>query len=250
MAKTGRPAARQVGAVQRAVAVLDALAEAGGELGTNEIARRTGINVSTVSRLLSTLAATGLAGYGDDTGRYRLGTHLLRLAASARAGLDIRALARPHLVALARGTGETATLSVPGDAEAITVDFAQSPQSVRSVAEVGRPSVAHATSAGKVYLAYHGRLPDGPLQAYTERTETSRRRIAAEASRVRERGWAIAAGEREPDLNAIAAPVLDPAGGLVAIVGVQGPAGRFTRQAMDAALPQLLSRCTAVASSL
>jgi DNA-binding Lrp family transcriptional regulator len=60
MPRTGQPAIRLVGAAQRAFNVLDALAEAGTDLGTNEIARRTGINPSTVSRLLATLVAGGL----------------------------------------------------------------------------------------------------------------------------------------------------------------------------------------------
>ena len=68
-----RPRARRVEAVERAVAVLDVLAEAV-ELGTNEIARRTGINASSVSRLLATLAASGLVDQVDETGRYRLGS--------------------------------------------------------------------------------------------------------------------------------------------------------------------------------
>ena len=55
-ARTGQPAVRHVAAVERALAVVDALAD-GQEIGTNEIARRTGINASTVSRLLATLAA-------------------------------------------------------------------------------------------------------------------------------------------------------------------------------------------------
>ena len=59
MARTGQPAVRHVAAVERAFTVLDALAD-GGELGTNEIARRTGINASTVSRLLATLASARL----------------------------------------------------------------------------------------------------------------------------------------------------------------------------------------------
>ena len=60
MPRTGQPAIRLVGAVQRAFSVVDALAEADAELGTNEIARRTGINASSVSRLLATLVAGGL----------------------------------------------------------------------------------------------------------------------------------------------------------------------------------------------
>ena len=55
MARTGQPASRHVASVQRAVAILNELGDAGSELGTNEIARRTGINVSTISRILATL---------------------------------------------------------------------------------------------------------------------------------------------------------------------------------------------------
>jgi DNA-binding IclR family transcriptional regulator len=250
MPRTGRPAARQVTAVHRAAAILDALAGGGGELGTLQIAQRTGINVSSVSRLLSTLTSTGLVAFSETTGRYRLGVHLLRLASSAQESLDIRALARPHLEALAEGTGETATLSIPGDTEAITVDFVQSSQSVRSVAQVGRPSLIHATAVGKVVLAYGGRLPDGPLPACTARTIISRRELRAEAARTRERGWAMAAGEREPDLNAIAAPVLTRSGRLAAVLGVQGPASRFGHRAMDAVVGLLLERARRVAAAL
>ena len=60
MARTGKPATRHVAAVERAVAVLDALSEVDGELGTNELARRTRLNASTVSRILATLAEGGL----------------------------------------------------------------------------------------------------------------------------------------------------------------------------------------------
>ncbi len=79
MPRTGQPAFRLVGAVQRAFSVLDALAEADTELGTNEIARRTGINASSVSRLLATLVAGGLVEHVQDSGRYRLGLRLLQL---------------------------------------------------------------------------------------------------------------------------------------------------------------------------
>ena len=178
MPRTGQPAIRHVAAVQRAVAVLDALAVGdtdGGnpahghalELGTNEIARRTGINASTVSRLLATLADAGLVEHVAGSGRYRLGLRLLQLGNAVLARLDLRELARPHLVALTEATGETATLSSPGEHEAVTVDYVRSPSFVQSVAQVGRPSAAHATAVGKVFLAHGGRLPDGDLPAFT-----------------------------------------------------------------------------------
>jgi DNA-binding IclR family transcriptional regulator len=250
MARTGRPAARQVGSVQRAIDVLDVLAESTAELGTNEIARRTGVNVSSISRLLSTLTTAGLVQYVPSTGRYRLGIRIMQLANAARDSLDIRQLARPFLEELTAITGETSTLSLPSVHDLVTIDFVPSPRSVRSVAHIGRNSVAHATAVGKVLLAWGGQLPDGELTEYTERTTTDRDALAVEVDRVRERGWAQAVGEREEELNAVGVPVLDGAGALVAALGVQGPAGRFTPRAMRAAIDPLLERAQALTSAL
>lgn len=250
MPRTGQPAIRHVAAVQRAVAVLDALADGAAELGTNEIARRTGINASTVSRLLATLAEARLVEHVPGTGRYRLGLRLLQLGNAVLLRMDLRQIARPHLQALADATGETVTLSAPGEREAVTVDFVQSPSSVQSVAQVGRPSAAHATAVGKVFLAHGGQLPDGQLPAYTARTLTDRRALAAETRRVREQGFAVAVGEREEELNAIAAPILDARGSLAGILGVQGPASRFGEARMRTALEPLREHAAAVSRAL
>jgi DNA-binding IclR family transcriptional regulator len=251
MPRTGQPAVRRVAAVERALAVLDALAEAGGELGTNELARRTGINASTVSRLLATLASSGLVEHVEATGRYRLGLRLVHLANTVLGRLDLRELARPHLRALVEETGETATLSAPGERDAVTIDFVQSSATVQSVARVGRPSVGHATATGKVMLAYgEAAPPSGSLTAHTEHTIVDHELLAAELARVRRLGHASALGERELDLNAIAAPVFGARGELEAIVGVQGPASRFSREPMRTALPQLLAHAEALSRVL
>ena len=235
-----RAGARRIGAVERALAVLDALGEAGGEIGTNELARRTGINASSVSRLLATLVD---AGYAEPTanGRYRLGVRLLQLGSRALDGLDLRALARPALEALAAETGETATLSVSGGRDAVTLDFARSPQAVQSVAQLGRPSVAHATATGKVLLAFGDvPLPAGRLAGYTPRTITDLRSLEREIERVRRAGWAEAVAEREADLAAVAAPVRGSRGELAAILGVQGPVSRFDAPARSQSVDALV----------
>ena len=236
--------------MQRAITILGELADARGELGTNEIARRTGINVSTISRILATLVSGGLVEHVTSTGRYRLGMGVIRLASAAGERLDIRSLARPHLAELATRTQETATLSVPGGHEAITLDYVQSPLSVRSVAEVGRASAAHATAVGKVFLAHGGTVPAGPLHAYTERTIVDHDALRAEVAGVGERGWGQALGEREEDLNAVAVPVLDPAGKLAAILGIQGPAVRFSPRVMRSAVELLMERAERISGAL
>jgi len=249
-ARTGQPAVRHVAAVERAFAVIDALAD-GQELGTNEIARRTGINASTVSRLLATLAAARFVEHVAETGRYRLSLRLVELGNAVLGRLDLRELARPHLQALVRETGETATLSAPGEHDAVTIDFAHSSSVVQSVAQVGRPSVGHATAAGKVMLAFgEVELPDDPLVVFTPRTIATRAELVAELERVRRRGYADAREEREADLAAIAAPVFDSRGELVGIVGVQGPAARFDARAIRAAVLVLLEHTASLSAAL
>jgi IclR family acetate operon transcriptional repressor len=230
--------------------VLDALADEN-ELGTNEIARRTGINASTVSRLLATLAAAHYVEHVPESGRYRLSLRLIALGNAVLGRLDLRALARPHLQALVRATGETATLSVAGEQDAVTVDFAHSSSVVQSVAQIGRPSVGHATAVGKVMLAFGDvEPPSGPLMPFTARTITSPQHLLEELEKVRRRGFADAAEERDVGLAAVAAPVRDSRGELAGILGVQGPSSRFDLRARRAAVPVLVEHASSLSAAL
>jgi DNA-binding IclR family transcriptional regulator len=239
-----------VGSVARAIALLDAVAESDGGARVNELARRIGVNPSTASRLLSTLEAGGLV-ERTPGGPYRLGLKLVALSDRVLGQLDVRDRARPWLTWLVQETGETATLSVPGGGEAITVDFVPSPSTVVSLARLGRPSVAHATAAGKVMLAFG---PPGPgtaeLTAFTERTITDPGALAQELERVRAVGMAEAVGEREPDLNALAAPVMGRGGELAAILGLQAPAARLPAATRKALRDPLLRAAREVSQAL
>ena len=259
-AERGETPRRAVGSVARATRLLDVLAASETPLGVNELARRIGVNASTASRLLATLQDAGLVMRSDDGGPFRLGLKLVTLSDRVLAGLDVRALARPLLARLVAETGETATLSVPGDTEAITVDFVPSPSSVVSMARVGRPSVSHATAAGKVMLAYAGaeavggrslgRAGPESLTSFTPRTITDPAALAAELDTVRARGWAEAVGERESDLAALAAPAFGPHGELAAILGVQGPASRLPAAARRALRDPLLVAAAELSQAL
>ncbi|MCY7301785.1 MAG: IclR family transcriptional regulator [Thermoleophilia bacterium] len=242
MPRTGQPSTRDVEATVRAVEILDALAD-GGELGTSEVARRTGISPSTVSRQLGTLTRVGLVEHVTATGRYRLGVRTLSYANAVLGRLNLRALARPHLEALVHEVGETATLSIPGEADAITVDFVPTDRYLQGVTRLGRPSVGHASSAGKVMLAFGDvSTPRTKLTAFTPRTITDPAALVAEIDRVREQGYAEAIEEREVGLSAIAAPVWGADAELAAVVALQGPTSRFDREAIAAAVP-LLAVC-------
>jgi DNA-binding IclR family transcriptional regulator len=224
-----------VASVARALSLLDALADSDRPLGVSELARRIGVNASTASRLLATLQQSGYV-ERQPGGPYRLGLKFVRLSEHVLAGIDLRDRARPWLQWLVQETGETATLSVPGPTEAVTVDFVPSPRSVASMAHLGRPSVPHATAAGKVMLAFGELRHTEPLTAYTEHTITDPELLEAELDRVRRAGLAEAVAEREPELGALAVPVLGRDRELVAILGLQGPTSRVPGAALAAPL--------------
>jgi DNA-binding IclR family transcriptional regulator len=247
--RPGSQAARQVASVARALTLLEELRDSEHGLGVNELARRIGVNPSTASRLLATLESFGMV-QRDGQGPYQLGLAPVTLADRVLSRLDLQALARPILVELMEQTGETATLSLPGEREAITVDSVPSRSSVVSMARLGRPSISHATAVGKVMLAFGGgTLPrERDLGALTDRTITDRDRLAAAVAEVRERRYGTVFGEREVDVNAIAAPVFDRSGALAAILGLQGPANRL--EDPTRLLVALLRGATALTSAL
>src|SRR5205085_12427440 len=97
---------------------------------------------------------------------------------------------------------------------------------------------------------FAGRRPLPPLEAYTDRTITDPAALAEELDRIRARGWADAFEEREPGLNAIAAPVWSVRETLAGIVALQGPIPRFGRAVARKALPLLLERTRSISREL
>ena len=145
--------------------------------------------------MLATLLEAGLVEREPGGQRWQLGLRLVHLGNAALARLDLRDLARPLLEQLVRETGETATLSLPAHGEGVTVDFAPSPHSVSSRAEIGRASVAHATAVGKLVLAHTpGALESlaEPLERFTPRTLTTLAELETAVAEVRTAGIAEA----------------------------------------------------------
>src|SRR5512143_4265791 len=140
-----------VRSVDRAAALLLALGESQGEAGVTELARRLGLHKSTASRLLATLERRGLVEQDEETGKYRLGLIVIRLADRAERTLDLRGIALPELERLARLTRETTGLGVlQGDAilEVVQVD---GPNLIAASDWTGRSTPLHCVAAGKVF---------------------------------------------------------------------------------------------------
>jgi len=255
MGRTNRPAQRTLLSVDKALAVLWAFEGSQAELGVVELARRTTITPSTVSRLLGSLVAGNLVEYNEASGRYRVGLGVLRLASMVTGRLDLRATARPHLQSLVELTQETASLSIFGGEQAVTIDFVPSPRTVASVVHLGRPSLVHCTSVGKLLLAFQSpKVQDSvlsePLPRFTPRTVVDGAALREALTQIQRQGYALAEEEREPELNAIAVPVYGAHGQVIAALGVQGPAHRFEHDALLRVLPLMRREAATLSQEL
>lgn len=221
-----------VQSVDRAVSVLEILARRG-EAGVTEIATELGVHKSTAFRLVGVLVGRSLVEQPTERGKYRLGMGIIRLAGATAARLDLTLQARPVCDALARQIGETVNIAVAMDGMAINIYQAQGSATVAAHNWVGQRTPLHATSSGKVLLAYMA--PDhrdgaieGRLSKQTPRTITSTPELREQLSAVVERGYAYTLEELELGLNAVAAPIRSYDDSVVAALSVSGPAYRLT----------------------
>lgn len=244
-----------VRSVDRAAALLLALGDSHGEAGVTELARRLGLHKSTASRLLATLEKRGLVEQDEETGKYRLGLVVIRLAERAERTLDLRAIAMMELERLARATHETTGIGVIDGDQLLTVAQADGPSLVAVADWTGRCVPIHSVAAGKVLLAS---LPEREvlrfvrrgLTRFTEHTITELEPLLEELARVRRRGYATAFGEFDAGLNGVAAPVHDARGSVVAAVDVWGPAFRVTPRRVPELVQQVREAAAAVSVRL
>ena len=208
------------------------------EMRVTDLARRLEVHKSTVFRLLSTLQEHGLVEQNPTTEKYRLGYGLVRLAGAVVAELDLARASRSVLQELATRTGETVNLAILQGDQVVNIDQIAAPNLVVNVNWVGKQTPLHATSNGKVLLAYlsedeRRRLLDRSLPRLTPRTITDPRILEKQLRRVLTDGYAFTLEELELGLNAVAAPVYAADGRVQAAVSVAGPSYRVTPQRLS-----------------
>lgn len=226
-----------VQSVERALTILRVLAS--GAAGVTEIADRTGLPKSTVSRMLSTLDAQGAVEQSDNGGPYRLGPLIAEIAAATSTTRSLIEAATPVLAELTRSTGEAAGLSVR---EGSTVRFVLQtrPESEVQVRDwTGTTAPLHIGPSGLVLLAFSPldieRYLSGILGQYTPRTIADPDAIRDRLERIRSVGSEWVFGEFSLELNSVAAPVMRE-GVAIAAVHVHGPTFRFPGEASTDAI--------------
>jgi IclR family transcriptional regulator, acetate operon repressor len=244
---------RSVGvqSLDRAFALLEHMAEAGGDVALSELSARSGLPLPTIHRIVRTLVASGYVRQLPSR-RYALGPRLIGLGDAASRMLG--EWARPHLTELVDACGETANLAMLDGDAVVYVAQVPSRHAMRMFTEVGRRVPAHCTGVGKALLA---QLPSPAaraliartgLPAATPHTITDPEAFARELVAIRARGYAVDDAEQELGVRCVATAV--PGAPSATALSVSGPASRVTWEVVERVVPLLQASATTLAGHL
>ncbi|MFI6609974.1 IclR family transcriptional regulator [Streptomyces sp. NPDC050507] len=213
--------------LSRAVRILEAFTQDTPVLTVSEIARRTGLHVATVSRLVAELVAHGFLGR-DDERRVRVGVRFWELATRASPALSLRDVAMPFMEGVHDVVGHHVQLGVLDGDDVLFLERLSAPGAVVNYSRIAGRLPLHASSSGLILLA-HGpaalkeRIVAGPHTPYTTRTPVTSAHLRAALAEVRQQGYAYCPGYVHDEALGVAAPVRDAGGNVVAALAVIVP---------------------------
>jgi IclR family pca regulon transcriptional regulator len=244
-----------VQSLERGLSVICAFDRRNSELTLSEVATATGVTRATARRFLLTLVRLG---YMRTDGRYfSLTPRVLELGYAYLSSLTLPEVAEPHLEALVAEVNESSSVSVLDGHDVVYVARVPVSRIMTVAISVGTRFPAYATSMGRVLLAG---LPDQALDAYlgavtldhlTSRTVNTATALRSELTKVRTQGFALVDQELEEGLRAVAAPIRDRAGKVVAALNISAHASRTSLESMRRNLvPPLLAAAARISADL
>jgi IclR family transcriptional regulator, KDG regulon repressor len=245
----------RLSSVATAIALLKSFSESDVEIGISQLAKTLGVAKSTVHRLAMTLVSEGLLEQNLETGRYRLGIGLFRLGSLVRQRMDVSTEARPHLFALRESTGETVHLALLDGSQIMYVYNLESAHAIRMRSDIGVCKPAFCTAEGLAMLAFQpSALIDtifaGRLKGRTAKTCTNPSELRVMLDQVRARGYAIEDELSEEGMRAIAAPVRNNTGDVVAAIGIAGPLQRISEDVLADCVPKVVETARTISARL
>jgi IclR family acetate operon transcriptional repressor len=217
--------------VRRTLAVLRLLAERPDGYTLQELCRALDVSPPTMHRLLAVLASEGFVARATPSKRYSLGGDALRLASGAR---HVAEVAREDLASLRQDLGETAFVAELIGDRAVCVALVESPRPLRLFVRVGLELPLHAAASSRAILAFldarrvRAMLKRGGLKRFTDETPATVDEVVDRFTTIRRRGYDVCDEELDPNVWAVAAPIRDLTGEVVASVTVAGPLRRMT----------------------
>jgi DNA-binding IclR family transcriptional regulator len=224
--------------VEKAIDILFCFDAQHPQLRLTDISQRLGLHKSTTHRLLSLLKKKRLIIADAASQLYSLGPGVVELSWLLLRQQDLRTVCAPYLERLRQATNETVSLYIRiGDCR-VCIEERESSQAIKYSQTLGLATPLHVGAPGKVLLAFlpptelEAILATLPLTPLTARTITDRAQLLEELAAVRQRGYAVSEGERSAWTSAVAAPIWDWSGKLIATLSVLGPSQRLTSESL------------------
>ncbi|MFJ3231008.1 IclR family transcriptional regulator [Streptomyces sp. NPDC086787] len=233
-----------VQSIERAAAILRLLAGGPRRLGLGEVAASLGLAKGTAHGILRTLQHVDFVEQDAATGKYQLGAALLHLGTSYLDVNELRSRSINWADALAARSGEAVRLGTPLEGRVLVVHHVFRPDDSLQTLDVGSLLPLHASSLGKVLLAF-GTAPlesvlEFGLETYTRHTLVSPKALDEALAEVREQGWAAEVQEMSMGEAGIAAPIRGHGGLVVGAIGLSGPVERIC-DSQGRPLPNLIT---------
>ena len=222
--------------LDRGFALLEYIVEAGEAVSARDLMTLTALNRSTVYRYLNVLLERGYVKTAANGQGYVPGCRILELSGSILSSLDIRDIARPHLLKLSNALSLTAHLAIRDGDRILYVDKVETQRSLPIISRVGSRAPLYCTSLGKALLAYEeSALLDELLssQSLVRRTENTITRVdvlRGELETVRSEGFAVDNEENELGIYCMACPIFDVSEAVCAAISVTGLKRQFVHR--------------------
>lgn len=232
-------------AVERALAMLEAVAHEPEGLSNAQISRRLEIPKSSASYILRTLEKQGYLHRDGENGKYRVGLKILSLSRGALSGIDVREVALPIMRHLVEKTNLTCHLAILDGPEAVYIEKVEPTGFIRMDTWVGRRMRVHATSVGKSLVAHIPQeqlekiLADRAMERRTPKTICTLPRLLKELEKVRSQGYAVDDEENNLGARCVGAPIFNQQGKIEASLGLSGTIHQVNEQTMPRILEHL-----------
>lgn len=250
-----KEAGNYLSSVKNALRILQSFSMDEPEQKVSDLSKSLGLNKSTVSRTMATLASEGFVLKDKETNKYRLGLSLITLSGIVYSNMDLYQESLPVLKKLVDTCGETAHISMLDNNEVIYLQKVDCNHPVRFLTHIGKRNPPHCTSSGKVLLAFSDKEIVEPilakgLQYYTENTITDSQTFQDHMKKIREMGYSESYEEFLEGVHSVAAPIFDYRGKVVAALSVVGPKQRMQARKIEAIVQQTIHASYEIASRL
>jgi DNA-binding IclR family transcriptional regulator len=234
-------------ALERILAILESTSRTASAVSPVKVAEETGLSLSTVVRLMQSLADEDVLIRSAETGQYRIGPRLIGIVARATQSFDYRVAAQPLLEKLRDSTQETTSLHMLQGSRRVCVAAAYTTQPFGRIVPIGLPFPLAGSAAGHALLSQLDPAAfELLLRDICDGAESEAEAVRADVAEVRERGYAESINQSVAGVHGIAVPVGRDS--RLGCVSVSGPSSRFDAAAVALALPQLRGTADALLS--